>query len=233
MERLTLADRVYDAIRSRILSRSIAQGARLNIDSLASELGVSQTPVREALARLEEVGLVVSEPYIGSRVKLITPREITDIYQVRSVLEPLAIRLFVQVASGQDIELLRKLLQEEERAVACADDEPHRAHVSYSYHTLIADACGNAVLAEFIRQAVDRSEMFWAAARELYPEVASDRGWGLMRNKEHWRLLGALERRSADDALAVLMPHLDAITNRLARTVSDWDDPPGAGEERQ
>ena len=219
MERLTLADRVYNEVRARILDRRLARGERLNISALAADLNVSQTPVREALARLEKVGLVSTEPYIGSRVRAITVRGIRDIYQVRIALEPLAMRLFVSEGTDEHLAKLASILRQEESA-AIGDDDEYRSHVSYSFHTAIADATGNASLAEFIRTAVDRSEVFWSAVREIHPELAQEPGWAARRNADHWRLLRALERREAEEAVAILVPHLGAMTELLTRSMS-------------
>lgn len=87
--RNVLADDVYDILRDGLLSRRIEPGSRLNLDQLARELYVSNTPVRQALARLESEGLVTKEPYRGfAASRLLDSRTITELYEYRLLVEP-------------------------------------------------------------------------------------------------------------------------------------------------
>jgi DNA-binding GntR family transcriptional regulator len=93
MDTGTLSDRVYVALRERILSGEFPPGTRLNLTHLANELEVSNTPLREALARLERAGLVELVPYSGPRVRALSAEEVSDIFDVRIELEAPAVRL--------------------------------------------------------------------------------------------------------------------------------------------
>src|SRR3954447_4797766 len=82
--RPALADEVYEAVKALVMDHVIAPGARVYIDGLARQLGVSQTPIREALARLESDGLVTKEPLRGySATPLLTRSEVDDLFQFR------------------------------------------------------------------------------------------------------------------------------------------------------
>src|SRR6185436_1405366 len=88
-QRTVLADDVYEIIRESLISQRIAPGARLNLDELARKLHVSNTPVRQALARLESDGLVTKEPYRGfAASRLLDSRTIIELYEYRLMIEP-------------------------------------------------------------------------------------------------------------------------------------------------
>lgn len=91
--RVMVADETYERLKARIMDHDIAPGDRLSIDGLARELRVSQTPIRESLARLETEGLVVKVPLRGYRAtELLTQEEFADLFQLRGLLEPWAAR---------------------------------------------------------------------------------------------------------------------------------------------
>src|SRR4029450_9369594 len=90
-QRQVLADDVYEAVKALVMDHVIAPGARVSIDGLARQLGVSQTPIREALARLESDGLVTKEPLRGYRApQSLTRSEGDDLFQFRLLIEPWA-----------------------------------------------------------------------------------------------------------------------------------------------
>ncbi|RME99457.1 MAG: GntR family transcriptional regulator, partial [Chloroflexi bacterium] len=93
METGTLTDRVYETIKQKILSGEFADGERLNLTELARQLNVSNSPLREAMSRLEKVGLVRVVPYRGPFVRSLSPLDVTEIFDVRIALETLAVRL--------------------------------------------------------------------------------------------------------------------------------------------
>lgn len=88
-QRISLADGVYDELMTRLFDSSLEPGASLNIDALAREMDVSQTPIREALARLEATGLVNRAALRGYRVApVLSPKKLGDLLDARAVLEP-------------------------------------------------------------------------------------------------------------------------------------------------
>ncbi|GAB3220741.1 GntR family transcriptional regulator [Glycomyces halotolerans] len=92
-ERQTLADEAYTELKSRILQSVLEPGVKLSIDALAKRLEISQTPIREALARLESEGLVERRALVGYKVTpLLTREEFEDLFEMRLLLEPVAAR---------------------------------------------------------------------------------------------------------------------------------------------
>src|SRR5256885_2577031 len=102
-QRQVLADDVYEPVKALVMDHVIAPGARVSIDGLARQLGVSQTPIREALARLESDGLVTKEPLRGySATPLLTRSEVDDLFQFRLLVEPWAAARAAETADRDD-----------------------------------------------------------------------------------------------------------------------------------
>src|SRR5699024_3057263 len=105
-----VADQVYDAIYGAIMNGEFEAGRRLQIRDLATDLGTSVMPVREAITRLEQAGLVETGPYRGAVVKGFSSEELHNIYQVRKLLEAEAAQKGVQGHSKQVVPKLEELL---------------------------------------------------------------------------------------------------------------------------
>jgi DNA-binding GntR family transcriptional regulator len=158
MDTGTLADRVYRVLRERILQGAYEPGQRLNLAQLARDLQVSNTPVREAMARLERVGLVETIPYCGPKVKRLSPAQVADIFDVRIALEELAVRL---VAQRQDPDVLRGMaaaLDAHERVCREGDTEA-TIDADRAFHDALVQASGNSVLIEMLPTLSDRTRL--------------------------------------------------------------------------
>src|SRR5947209_19907708 len=102
-QRQVLADDVYEAVKALVMDHVIAPGARVSIDGLARQLGVSQTPIREALARLESDGLVTKAPLRGySATPLLTRAEVDDLLQFRLLIDPWVAGRAAELATRED-----------------------------------------------------------------------------------------------------------------------------------
>lgn len=136
-DRATLADRIYDRLETEILAGQLEPGSRLLIVPLAKRFGTSQAPVREAIRRLTEEGLAVTEPYVGTVLKVPTWSEVEEIYQLREELEAFAVRRIMvnPKVSFRSDHPIKRALRELQRAVRTgaamdivdADMEFHRA----------------------------------------------------------------------------------------------------------
>ncbi len=137
-------DQVYMALREAIVSAKLKPGLRLSENELAGELGVSRTPVREALQRLREERLVAIVPQLGTFVTLISPQAVADASFVREALECSAVALAAVRAEAGDLEQLTSNLAAQERAHVRADerafdrldDDLHRALCELSGHPI-------------------------------------------------------------------------------------------------
>jgi DNA-binding GntR family transcriptional regulator len=137
---------IKEVLLERILNGAYQPGDRIVETRLARELGVSQGPVREALRELESLRLVISEPFVGVRVRAITPEELGEIYPVRSGLEEIAARTAAQRFVGA-VEPLERELEEMRRIAAFGAVHDFMLH-DVQFHRLIVEGSGNRTLLE-------------------------------------------------------------------------------------
>jgi DNA-binding GntR family transcriptional regulator len=144
VSRSMLRDQVREVLLERILNGEYAPGERIKETQVAQEFDLSQAPVREALRELEILGMVVSEPYRGARVRAVTAQELAEIYPIRAAIEEVAAREAARRMGG-DVAALEKEL---DGMCAAADaGDLHRLLVhDVNFHRLIVEACGNATL---------------------------------------------------------------------------------------
>jgi DNA-binding GntR family transcriptional regulator len=212
----SLVDRLAATIQARVLSGEIVRGTRLPQEALATEFGVSRTPVREALRKLQAAGVVEVLPNRGAVVRGPTAREIRESYEVRTELEGLAAEL--ATARIADVDLLR--LHEAERLFRTSvgqlvsgsrrggREAPWAEHDDWvrandRFHQAILDAAGNRRLAELLadlRRSFPR-ELTWSAlsanSRRLEDNVL-----------QHGAILEAIEHRDAAAARERMVAHI-------------------------
>ena len=143
MRRTLQGEGVYDRLCEQIRSGTIRPGARLTETELAARLGVSRTPVREAIRRLEADGLVDHQPRSGAVVRQLAYPEIMELYEMRTVLEGTAARLSARAASPMELEALRSINAEMARAV---EDAARLVRLNRQFHARLLDAARNRFL---------------------------------------------------------------------------------------
>jgi len=141
VERSLLKDQVADLLHDRILTGDLQQGTKVVERELAELLGVSRVPVRDALMQLEAEGLVVSRPS-GRYVIELTKRDVRELYQIRVVLEKLAVSLVIEKNSPEDCEVLVERLEDMRRAVV-QQDTPAYVRCDVEIHRQIWDLSDN------------------------------------------------------------------------------------------
>lgn len=156
-----------DALREAIFDNVLESGAWLREVVLAQALGVSRTPVREALARLEEEGLVVRERGAGARVKHVSLEDMSVVYQVRGSLESLAARFVAARITPQQLETFERL-QQEMRDAAEAGDSQAFSNANVRFHKQLSLSAGNAYLSRLLSTVEIGLRRF--GARTLTPE---------------------------------------------------------------
>lgn len=187
----------YEMLRSAILSGELPAGQSLVETSLAEWCGVSRTPIREALRRLEQDGLVHhSEGGLVVRVR--SPEEILDIYETRIVLEATAGRVAAERRTDHDIRLLRYVLERGQEVPA--SDVAGMVEANQQFHRLIWRASRNESLIDLL----ERLNLHLGR----YPETTlSAPGRWAAACREHGDLLDAIEQRRADDAYRIAHEH--------------------------
>ncbi|WP_406300125.1 GntR family transcriptional regulator [Embleya sp. NBC_00888] len=216
--RKMLADDVYDVLRANLVANRVPPGSRLNLDRLAKELGVSNTPIRQALARLESEGLVRKEPYRGFIVSPLLDRSaIEDLYDYRLMIEPPSARRAAERKDPAAVAALRatcwpSLVQAADPApdqgpesAARADDAGRR---DGDFHGGIARIAGNLVVVEHL----DRTLTQMSA----YSMYGHD-GMAAQALAEHEEIMRAVEAADGRAAQRAMTAHLTQSRERMRR----------------
>jgi DNA-binding GntR family transcriptional regulator len=194
--------RVLEIIRNAILSGELAPGSSLVEQELAGQLGVSKTPVREALKTLEGSGLVVMVPYRGAAVRELTRADAVAIYDLRLLLEPEAVQR--SVAAGTDVSGAGEWL----RKASTATGNAERSMANREFHRLLYSGCGNALLVATLDGLRDRTALVsaasWAKSATWEAEAA-----------EHEAILAAAAAGDADTARRLTAEHVAGFLQRL------------------
>lgn len=212
--RQMLADDVHEAIKALIMDRVIEPGARVSIDGLARQLGVSPTPVREALARLETAELVVKEPHRGYRATaLLDSEQLEDLYQFRLLIEPWAAARAAELADAEGHRRLRTEIE----SCATPSDESYDAYKALTahdtrFHVLIAQLAGS----DQVRLAFERTHCHLHIFRLYY-----DRGIGRQTLEEHRAITDAILDGDPRTAEAAMRTHLETSYYERLRPVSE------------
>jgi DNA-binding GntR family transcriptional regulator len=159
MRHRTMAEYALEQLREAIILGELPAGTPLRLDELARSLGMSISPIREAVRQLEALGLAKHVPHQGARVLDFDVEELRDLFQVRLALESLAVRRAAERFTDEDAETARAQLDRFDTAAALEDvRESMRAHTDF--HFSLYDASHSAWLVALIRPAWDRSERF-------------------------------------------------------------------------
>lgn len=184
-EFLPLRDVVFNTLRRAILTGQLKPGERLMEVHLANRLGVSRTPIREAIRKLELEGLVIMIPRRGAEVARITEKSLKDVLEVRRALDALSVELACERITGEGMERLWGACQEFERA-AKGKDASVIARADVALHDIIVEAAGNLRLAQLVNNLSEqmyryrfvyikeesKHDMLVAEHREIYESIA-------------------------------------------------------------
>lgn len=145
IKKSTLRNDVSRKIRESIFSNELKPGERIVETKLAKELGVSQSPVREAIRELELMGIIESKPYLGTFVKKLTTKDIRDAYKVRTYLEMLAVSEAIKYITETDLEKMGELLKDM-RTAAKNQSTSEFVKMDICFHRLIIKISDNHLL---------------------------------------------------------------------------------------
>jgi DNA-binding GntR family transcriptional regulator len=215
----TRADHAYAELKRRLLSGEFPLNVRLGEERLASLIGMSRTPIREALFRLHAEGLVERWPDGGFRPVAPDVSVMRDIYEVRAALEIAAIRRPSQLGRQHDRELLVSLRDDWLQLIEEVDHEPDPGFVAVdeSFHITLAEAAGNSVLVDQLRLLNDRIRV--VRMQDFMVE-------GRIRTTvaEHLEILDALLAGHSRKAEQLLSDHIGAsigvVEDRVRRAVT-------------
>ncbi len=189
------------------MAASLRPGAPMNEVEIAEALGISRTPVREAIRKLEQEGLVTRHPNRGVVVTQLSMREVFEIWALREIIEPAACRLAAPTVSGSSLERIESASRRLLRKPPSVDTYEVYHRSDLELHGLILEACGNATLRQVMDSLVGRirqARMVTSPAR-FEPSI-----------EEHLAIIAALRRRDPEGAADAMRRHLANAREALA-----------------
>ncbi len=199
-EKKSMVEEAYAALKHRIIHNELPSGYQALEKELALSLGMSRTPVREALIRLENEGFVEVIPRRGMRVKPLTVEDIREISVVLACLEAEAAEMLAARRPGPDeVARLEEAIADMDAALE-ADDMDAWARADYNFHWLLIEMCGNRHLAEVARNFLDKAHRF-----RLLTMPYRERP--VYSNVNHAAVVEAVRRGDAQSALEIHRSH--------------------------
>ncbi|MGH9345301.1 MAG: GntR family transcriptional regulator [Terriglobia bacterium] len=215
------ADVVYQALREGILNGAFKPGGRLSISEIASQLGVSLTPVRSALQMLATEGLIENRPRIGTYVASLSVRDIEENFEVRCALECLAAETAVTRLSKVQLQRLRELLRILSEPAGAPDARSRHQCANSELHLTLVEASGNKLLADLYGR---------LHANLIITRLHSSYGHQLSRlqqeQAEHEAILAAVEQRDATELKEALRKHIHRAKESLISDLKKSADTP-------
>lgn len=201
ISRSTLAEQVYQQLKRRIINQELRPGSRLIVGHIAEEMGISLTPVREALTRLVKDGLVDMIPHKGAYVAKPTKKNFEDLFAVRQALETLAVRLATPKLTRADFKAMDEILEYGEKSLSAGDSKSW-LEADEKLHDFIIRKSENEVLIQIFSQIWDRIHIFrvWTVR---YPDRMK------RASSEHRNIVSALKERDAQGAEKLMMEHIE------------------------
>ncbi len=197
------AENIYRILKEDILKGAIEPGALLSESKLAKRFGVSRTPVREALSMLANDRLTFALPQRGHQVRMISFSEAMDAFRIRELLEVEAIRLAVHRITDEQISFLKQLIKNTENRDLFT--------LNYEFHTAIAKASNNRILAEFVEEMLTLMERVLA----VHPDFKAYSDESVQPEAE---IIDALEKRDETAACEAMRRHIRDTMDKVLKS---------------
>lgn len=210
-EYLPLRDVVFNTLRQAILKGELKPGERLMEIQLANKLGVSRTPIREAIRKLELEGLVLMIPRKGAEVAEITEKSLRDVLEVRKALEELAVQLACDKITKDEIQELKNAAYGFKESIK-SKDVTRVAEADVNFHDVIYMATGNQKLIQLLnnlREQMYRYRVEYLKSDEVYPKLMA----------EHEEIIEYIEKRNKEAATNIVCRHIDNQVEAVIDTI--------------
>jgi DNA-binding GntR family transcriptional regulator len=213
-----LIDNVYARLRELIISDVLRAGQKLVDRDLAERLGVSRTPVREALGRLAMMGLVEARSRQGYYVREYSEKEVTDLYEFRKVLEVEAARLAARNAKPRHLREFDRLLADSEKLASGPASQSAILKFELDLHELIARASDNTALHHALQNLMDKVMGF------IWIEVNMDKAVLDAAHSDHQALIHKIKERDEKGAAELIGRHIESAQATLAKAFQARDE---------
>ncbi|MER5888178.1 GntR family transcriptional regulator [Streptomyces sp. NPDC001941] len=215
-----LADRAYEELKAAVLANRLRPGDALSVPALAAQLGISRSPVREAVQRLIHDGLASHAPHRGAVVATVDMEDVRQLYVVREVMEGLAARLATERLDATSVGELRALLERHEHSLSDGDDEGTHIELDMAYHRLIREVAGNSHLTAALDTIQGKAHL---ALHQLWRGKEAPR----LAVEEHRRIFEAMTAGDPDAAEQAAREHIRRLRVRLSQAIAPGPAPDG------
>ena len=213
---LPLRDVVFNTLREAILKGELKPGERLMELQLASKLGVSRTPIREAIRMLEQEGLAVTIPRRGAEVARMTEKDMEDVLQIRAALDELAVQLATEQITDEQFDALEQARQNFENSLK-SDDVKEIAQADVAFHDAIYNATGNAKLVSMLNNL--REQMY-----RYRMEYLKDERTHKTLIEEHDAIRRALKKHDKVKAGSAIRVHIDNQKRSILESLTEKEE---------
>ena len=206
----SLLDYALHEIRSRIQTGEYPPGTKLSTQEISASLDISRTPVISAINRLVSQGLVEAIPRRGMVVAKMSPEQVTDVLEVRKMMELYAVKPALRTAAArpESLDEMRRLLHTIQNAYSHGDAEAEQ--VEFSFHTNFVELAGNKQLLELYKTNWCVADIFYIFFRTNQPESHRE-----MTLQHHLQMLDALERGDEPLLISVIQAHINSCYDLL------------------
>lgn len=209
----SVVDQVVDRLESAIIAGELTSGARLSEQAIASSMGISRGPLREALRRLEGRGLVERVPHIGARVAPILKQNLEEILVIRESLEALACRLAAEKITDDELKTLEAILQRQ--TIRPRGERSYHESPDQDFHLAIILASRNQKLISVLRD-----DIYYLMRVHRYRSGGRPgRSTGVIA--EHRAIFDALSDRSPEKAESAMRQHLISAHTSIRKTLGE------------
>ena len=219
-----LRELVFEALREAIITGALKPGERLMEVQLADELGVSRTPVREAIRKLEHEGFVVMIPRKGAYVADISLKDVAEIFDVRTALEALAAQLAAERATDEDLERVERILVEYGECVE-SGDTARLIEVDTRFHEAIYQMAGNSRLKQMLSLLSEQIMRYRTMTLSHRPRMRK-------ALEEHRRIVEAIASRDAQRAARLAREHIESAEHALMELMAGPKEDDEAAREK-
>ncbi|GAB3794007.1 GntR family transcriptional regulator [Virgibacillus kimchii] len=207
IQKETLAEQGYRIIKHAIINNVIKPKETLVEEKIASELGISRTPIRKALDKLAFEGLVEIQPGKRAKVSSISKKDVKDYQLIRELLEPAATELAVSLATPKQVEFLRSICFQQSQAINLKDFNLF-LDLDYQFHTKIAEYASNRKLKEFIVNLNSQIQRFLILSNTLHVRAEA-------AIEEHYKIVEKFEINDGNGAKKMMEKHVQIVTKGI------------------
>lgn len=216
LTKLPMKQEVYNYLLQGIMNGQLKPGQQLEEKEISESLGVSRTPLREAINRLAQEGIVVEIPYRGNFVRKFTRREVIDLYEVRRTLEMMAIRQAVQRMTAEEAEEIANIVLQTASAQENGDMEAY-GRLDAEFHTKIANYSGNRMLIQLLSSMSAQINIVRHMANSS-DKIAKKAQF----DREH--IMEAITKRDPEAAARFMEEHISHVMEEVVSRLNEQED---------